>query len=136
MRGRGWRGGDWDALRRGGGPVVAGGGAATGGIVGLGGYCCWRSSTCCLARWQGFGCVLAVAMVAGIVYSMPMTTLTLDLPEALTAELDAAVQAGWFTSQAEAVRAAVRDLVSHRKLALLETQQMADIDWAVKAAAK
>ncbi len=75
-------------------------------------------------------------MVAGIVYSLLMTTLTLDLPEALTAELDAAVQAGWFTSQAEAVRAAVRDLVSHRKLALLETQQMADIDWAVKAAAK
>lgn len=94
------------------------------------------SSTCYSARWQGFGCVLAVAMVAGIVYSSLMTTLTLDLPEALTAELDAAVQAGWFTSQAEAVRAAVRDLVSHRKLALLETQQMADIDWAVKAAAK
>jgi Arc/MetJ-type ribon-helix-helix transcriptional regulator len=64
-----------------------------------------------------------------------MTTLTLDLPEALTAELDAVVQAGWFNSQAEAVRAAVRDLVSHRKLARLETQQIADIDWAVKAAA-
>ena len=63
-----------------------------------------------------------------------MTTLTLDLPEALTAELDAAVEAGWFTSQAEAVRAAVRDLLSHRKLALLEKQQLADIDWAVNAA--
>ena len=65
-----------------------------------------------------------------------MTTLTLDLPEALTAELDAVVEAGWFTSQAEAVRAAVRDLVSHRKLALLEQQQLADIDWAVNAASK
>ncbi len=64
-----------------------------------------------------------------------MITLTLDLPEALTAELNAAVEAGWFTSQAEAVRAAVRDLVSHRKLALLEKQQLADIDWAVNAAA-
>ena len=65
-----------------------------------------------------------------------MTTLTVDLPEALTAELDAAVEAGWFPSQAEAIRAAVRDLVNHRKLALLEKQQLADIDWAVSVASK
>ncbi len=79
---------------------------------------------------------LSVAILALITYSLPMTTLTLDLPEALTAELDAAVEAGWFTSQAEAVRAAVRDMMSHRKLALLEQQQLADIDWAVSTAAK
>jgi Arc/MetJ-type ribon-helix-helix transcriptional regulator len=69
--------------------------------------------------------------LALMAYPNPMTTLTLDLPEALTAELDAAVEAGWFTTQAEAVRAAVRDMISHRKLALLEQQQLADIDWAV-----
>lgn len=63
-----------------------------------------------------------------------MTTLTLDLPEALTAELDAAVEAGWFTNQAEAVRAAVRDFVSHGKLALQEKQQLADIKSALEAA--
>lgn len=63
-----------------------------------------------------------------------MTTLTLELPEALSAELDAAVQSGWFESQAEAVRAAVRDLMSSRKLALLEKQQLDDIDWALAAA--
>jgi len=63
-----------------------------------------------------------------------MATLTLDLPEALTAELDAAVEAGWFANQAEAVRAAVRDFVSHSKLALQEKQQLADIEWAVNAA--
>ncbi len=63
-----------------------------------------------------------------------MTTLTLDLPEALTAELDAAVEAGWFADQAEAVRAAVRDFVSHGKLALQEKQQLADIERAVDAA--
>jgi Arc/MetJ-type ribon-helix-helix transcriptional regulator len=63
-----------------------------------------------------------------------MTTLTLELPEALSAELDAAVQSGWFESQAEAVRAAVRDLMSRRKLDLLEKQQLNDIDWALKAA--
>lgn len=65
-----------------------------------------------------------------------MPTLTLELPEALTAELDAAVEAGWFTSQAEAVRAAVRDMVDHRKLAMLEKQQLADIDWATKTQTK
>ncbi len=74
-----------------------------------------------------------VAILALIAYSWPMTTL---LPEALTAELDAAVEAGWFTSQAEAVRAAVRDMMSHRKRALLEQQQLADIDWAVSTASK
>lgn len=63
-----------------------------------------------------------------------MTTLTLDLPEALSVELDAAVEAGWFTSQAEAIRAAVRDMMTHRKLALLEKQQLADIDWALSIA--
>lgn len=68
----------------------------------------------------------------GIIYAM--TTLTLELPEALSAELDAAVQSGWFESQAEAVRAAVRDLMSRRKLDLLEKQQLNDIDWALKAA--
>jgi Arc/MetJ-type ribon-helix-helix transcriptional regulator len=73
---------------------------------------------------------LNVAKNVGMTYSPPMPTLTLELPEALTAELDAAVEAGWFTSQAEAVRAAVRDMVDHRKLAMLEKQQLADIDWA------
>jgi Arc/MetJ-type ribon-helix-helix transcriptional regulator len=79
---------------------------------------------------------LSVAMLALMAYPSPMTTLTLDLPEALTAELDAAVEAGWFTSQEEAVRAAVRDMMSHRKLALLEQQQISDIDWAMSTASK
>ncbi len=75
-------------------------------------------------------------MFALIAYSMSMTTLTLDLPEELTAELDAAIEAGWFTSQADAIRAAVRDMMSHRRLELLEKQQLADIDWAMNAASK
>lgn len=64
------------------------------------------------------------------------TTLTLELPEAVTAELEAAVEAGWFANQAEVVRAAVLDFVSHGKLALLERHQLEDIDWAVKVAEK
>ncbi len=64
-----------------------------------------------------------------------MTTLTLELSDALLQELDAAVEAGWFTNRAEAVRAAVRDFVSHGKLARQEQQQLADIEWASSAAA-
>ena len=63
-----------------------------------------------------------------------MSTLTIELPEALTTELEAAVEAGWFASQAEAVRAAVRDFVDRRKLSLTEQQQLADIEWAVNLA--
>ena len=59
-----------------------------------------------------------------------MATLTLELPDALAAEIDAAVEAGWFTSQAEAVRAAVRESISHGRLSLLESHQLADIEWA------
>lgn len=65
-----------------------------------------------------------------------MTTMTLDFPDALTAELDAAVEAGWFENQAEAVRAAVRDFVSQRRFALQEQQQLADIEWAVNSVKK
>ena len=65
-----------------------------------------------------------------------MTTMTLDFPDALTAELDAAVEAGWFENQAEAVRAAVRDFVSQRRFALQEQQQLADIEWALNLAVK
>jgi Arc/MetJ-type ribon-helix-helix transcriptional regulator len=63
-----------------------------------------------------------------------MTTLTLEIPEAMAAELDAAVESGWFETQAEAVRAALRDFVSRRQLALQEKQQLDDIAWAVNVA--
>ncbi|HRQ88878.1 MAG TPA: ribbon-helix-helix domain-containing protein [Bacteroidia bacterium] len=63
-----------------------------------------------------------------------MSTLTIELPEALTAELEAAVEAGWFASKAEAVRATVCDFVNHGKLSLMEQQHLADIEWAVNLA--
>jgi len=63
-----------------------------------------------------------------------MNTLTVELPEALSAELEAAVQAGWFPNQAEAVRAAVQEFVNRGKWALIEQQQLADIEWATDAA--
>lgn len=65
-----------------------------------------------------------------------MTTLTVELPEALSAEIQAAVKAGWFSNESEAVRAAVYEFVGQGKLALIEQQQLADIEWAVDAAGK
>ncbi len=60
-----------------------------------------------------------------------MSTLTLTLPDALTAEINAAVEAGWFENQADAVRAAIRDFLGRRNLGLQEKQQLSDIEWAV-----
>ena len=65
-----------------------------------------------------------------------MSTLTVELPDALAAQLDAAVELGWFENKAEVVRAAVRDFVGHGRLALQERQQMEDIAWAVEMAEK
>lgn len=63
-----------------------------------------------------------------------MSSVTVELPDALAAELNAAVRAGWFTTQAEAVRAAVEEYIREEKLARLEQQQLSDIAWAVKIA--
>ena len=71
-----------------------------------------------------------------VALDFPMATLKLDLPDVLAAELDAAVAAGWFSTQAEAVEAAVREFVSHGRLSLQESQQLADIDWALDLAKK
>ena len=92
------------------------------------------------ARWDNVAylarrrCGEFIAIPPPRIYPSVMRTLTLDLPDALSAELDAAVEAGWFANQAEAVRAAVRDFISHPRLALQEQQQLADIEWAVNAA--
>ncbi len=63
-----------------------------------------------------------------------MSSVTVELPDALAAELNAAVRAGWFATQAEAVRAAVAEYFREEKLARLEQQQLSDIAWAVKVA--
>lgn len=44
-----------------------------------------------------------------------MAILTVEFPEALTAELEAAVEAGLFENKAEAVRASVWEFVSKRR---------------------
>jgi Arc/MetJ-type ribon-helix-helix transcriptional regulator len=63
-----------------------------------------------------------------------MSSVTVELPDALADELNAAVRAGWFATQAEAERAAVEEYFREEKLARLEQQQLSDIAWAVKVA--
>ncbi len=48
--------------------------------------------------------------------------------------MNAAVRAGWFATEAEAVRAAVEEYLREETLARLEQQQLSDIAWAVNLA--
>lgn len=75
-----------------------------------------------------------LAKTPPIRYAWTMSSVTVELPDALAAELNAAVRAGWFATQAEAVRAAVEEYFGEEKLARLEQQQLSDIAWAVKIA--
>lgn len=60
--------------------------------------------------------------------------VTVELPDALAAELNAVVRAGWFATQVEAVRGAAEEYFREEKLARLKQQQLSDIAWAVKLA--
>jgi Arc/MetJ-type ribon-helix-helix transcriptional regulator len=60
-----------------------------------------------------------------------MKTISVELPDRAAAEIDQLVQAGWFASESEAVRAAVLDFVRRNRVELLERFQRDDIAWAV-----
>lgn len=63
-----------------------------------------------------------------------MTTMQIELPDALSQELRGLVSAGWYQSQDEAMREALRELLARRRYQEQEEQQMQDIAWAVEAA--
>jgi Arc/MetJ-type ribon-helix-helix transcriptional regulator len=63
-----------------------------------------------------------------------MTTLQIELPDALSQELRGLVSAGWYQSEDEAMREALRELLARRLYQVQEEQQMQDIAWALKAA--
>lgn len=60
-----------------------------------------------------------------------MGKLAVDLPEKISAEVTRYVADGWFASEAELVRAAVRDFLQRHPTDLLERYQRDDIAWAV-----
>ena len=61
-----------------------------------------------------------------------MKMLEVDLPERLTAELDALVKDGWFVDEAEIVRTALWEFVRRNRFALTEHFQREDIAWALQ----
>lgn len=65
-----------------------------------------------------------------------MKAITLELPERLAAEVDLAVQAGWFVDAQEAIREALREYLDSRRLELQELQQLEDISWAMQTAVR
>ena len=61
-----------------------------------------------------------------------MKAIQLALPDKLAAEIEAYVNAGWFGSEGEAIRAALMDFVKHHRIDLLERFMRDDIEWALK----
>jgi Arc/MetJ-type ribon-helix-helix transcriptional regulator len=59
-----------------------------------------------------------------------MTTLRITLPDRLAQQLRAMVQEGWFTSEEEAVRAALWEFFRRYPLQLTEQFLLEDIEWA------
>lgn len=56
----------------------------------------------------------------------------MELPDKLAAEVEAYVKTGWFSSEAEMVRAALMDFLRRNRLDLLERFMRDDIQWALK----
>jgi len=61
-----------------------------------------------------------------------MKCINIELPDKLAQELDAMIQAGWFSNEAEIVRSALLEFVRRHRLELLERFQQEDIAWALK----
>ena len=61
-----------------------------------------------------------------------MKTVQIELPEKLAAEIEAYVKTGWFSSEAEVIRAALMEFVRRNRVDLLERFMREDIEWAVK----
>ncbi len=57
--------------------------------------------------------------------------MMLELPDEIAAGLERVVKSGWFTDEKDAVRTALRDLISDRRFATQERQQLADLEWAL-----
>ena len=63
-----------------------------------------------------------------------MNAISLELPDQMTADVDKAVEAGWFADRQEAIRQAIREFINSRRLELQEQQQLDDIAWALREA--
>ncbi len=60
-----------------------------------------------------------------------MKAVQIELPDALASEIETFVKSGWFTSEAEVIRAALVEFVRRNRLDLLERFLRDDIRWAL-----
>ena len=58
--------------------------------------------------------------------------MTIELPDKLAQELDAAIDSGWFADEGDAVRQALREFLDRQRRELEERFQREDIAWALK----
>jgi Arc/MetJ-type ribon-helix-helix transcriptional regulator len=63
---------------------------------------------------------------------MPMKTIQIELPDQLAAEVERYVKTGWFSSEAEVIRAALLEFVRRNRVERLERFLREDIQWALK----
>lgn len=61
-----------------------------------------------------------------------MTTIVIDLPERITAEIGALVESGWFADETEIIHTALWEFMRRNRFALAEQFQRADIAWALQ----
>jgi len=61
-----------------------------------------------------------------------MKTVKVDLPEKLAIEVENYVKGGWFSNEAEVVRAALQEFIRHHRFELIEKFMKQDIEWALK----
>ncbi len=60
-----------------------------------------------------------------------MKAIQVELPDKLAAEIETYVKAGWFSSEAEVIRAALLEFVRRNRVDLLERFMREDIQWAL-----
>ena len=58
--------------------------------------------------------------------------MTIELPDKLAQELDAAIDSGWFADEGDAVRQALREFLDRQRRELEVRFQREDIAWALK----
>jgi len=61
-----------------------------------------------------------------------MKTINVDIPEKLGIEIGQYIKSGWFSSEAELIREALREFIHRHRPILMEKFMEEDIEWAVK----
>ena len=61
-----------------------------------------------------------------------MKSIHVEIPDKLATEIEAYVKTGWFSTEAEVIRAALMEFVRRNRVDLLERFMREDIEWALK----